>query len=160
MDGYDLSMLDKSLLGEALVRLRGHRSQRQVAKRAGVPTGTWCQWEKGKRQPRDSQIEKILIGLGCSFDDLTLTIWRIQTERFKLRGSEVKSFAKPQGEGDILKRAEGLLDIDLDRMPEDARPALRRMRQVIKALCTQVEPLLSEYEALVLALSRDQRFRR
>ena len=160
MGRYDLSMLDKSLLGEALVRLRGHRSQRQVAKRAGVPTGTWCQWEKGKRQPRDSQIEKILIGLGCTFDDLTLTIWRIQTERFKLRGSEVKSFARPQGDGDILRRADELLHLDLGNMPETARPALRRMRQVIKTLCGQVEPLLSEYEALILALSKDRTYRR
>ncbi len=147
-------MLDKSLLGEALVRLRGERSQRYVAKKARVPTGTWCQWEKGKRHPRDSQIDRILLGLNCTLDDLNLEIWKIQAERFKLRGSEALDHAAFYGDTTLLKRVDGLMQIDPYTVPESTRPALRRMREIISALCAQIEPLISEYEALLTALQR------
>ncbi len=150
-------MFDKSLLGEALIRLRGSRPQRLIARLAGVPTGTWCQWEKGKRQPRDSQIEKILEGLDCTMDDLLFEIWRIQTERFKVRGSEVSEHAALYGENSLLRRADDLMELDLGRIPDPAGAALRRMRDIIATICAQVEPLISECEALIYALNRNRR---
>jgi len=153
-------MLDKSLLGEAIIRFRGERSQRFVARKAGVPTGTWCQWEKAKRHPRDSQIEKILKGLNCTHDDLTLEMWKIQAERIKLRGSEAPDHAAFYGATTLLKRIDGLMQIDLSTVPEASRPALRRMREIIGALSTQIEPLIAEYEALLTALRRSESSRR
>lgn len=153
-------MLDKSLLGEALIRLRGEKSQRYVAKKARVPTGTWCQWEKGKRHPRESQLDKILLGLNCTIDDLTMEIWKIQAERFKLRGSETLNSASFYGDTTLLKRLDSLMQIDLHTVAESSRPALRRMREIISALCAQIEPLISEYEALLTALQRDGGSRR
>ncbi len=147
-------MLDKSILGEAIRRLRGETSQRYTAKKAGVPTGTWCQWEKGKRHPRESQLDKILLGLSCTADDLTLEVWKIQAERFKLRGSE--AHAPFCGDTSLLKRVDGLMEVDLHTVPEAIRPALRRMRDIINGLCAQIEPLISEYEALMTALQRDR----
>ncbi|NJN36285.1 MAG: helix-turn-helix transcriptional regulator [Nitrospiraceae bacterium] len=147
-------MLDKSLLGEAILRLRGERSQRYVAKKASVPTGTWCQWEKGKRHPRDSQLAKILKGLNCTYDNLTLEIWKIQAERFKLKGSEAIDNAGLYGTITLLKRIDELMQIDLHTVPEASRPALRRLREIIAALCAQIEPLIAEYEALLIALQR------
>jgi transcriptional regulator with XRE-family HTH domain len=152
-------MLDKSLLGEAIMRLRGKRSQRSVATKAKVPTGTWCQWEKGHRHPRDRQIDKILKGLSCSLDDLNLEIWKTQAERFKLQGSEALDHATIYGDTTLLSRINGLMQIDLHTVPEAARPALRRMREIIAALCSQIEPLIAEYEALFIALQRAEGWR-
>ena len=82
-------------------------------------------------------------------------VWRIQTERFKLRGSEVKNFTLPGEHRDLLRRAHEALSLDLHKVPPTARPGLRRMAEIIRTFCGQVEPLLTEYEALILALSRE-----
>lgn len=89
-------------------------------------------------------------------DDLNLMIWRIQAERFKLRGSEVKELTYHHSEaGSLLERVDEALSLDLEKVPPSARPALERMREILKILCFQVEPLLTEYEALILALTRE-----
>jgi hypothetical protein len=41
----------------------------------------------------------------------------------------------------LLKRVDGLMQIDLHTVPEASRPALRRMRgEIIGALCAQRRP--------------------
>ncbi len=97
--------------------------------------------------------------MNCTIDDLTLEIWKIQAERFKLRGSEALGHAPFFGEATLLKRLDGLMQIDLYTVPESTRPALRRMREIISALCAQIEPLICEYEALLIALQRADRSR-
>jgi hypothetical protein len=92
--------------------------------------------------------------LDCTADDLTLEIWKIQAERIKLRGSEAFDHAPLYGDTTLLKRVDALMQIDLHTVRESARPALRRMREIIGGLCAQVEPLISEYEALIIALQR------
>ncbi len=145
-------MFDKTILGEALVRLRGGRTQKKVARQAGVPSATWCQWEQGKRLPQANQIQRILQGLECTLDQLSLEAWRVQTERFREQGSEFG--AELYGESSLLKRADGLHQLDLTRAPEAVQPTLRRMRDLLGRLCSQVEPLLCEYEALLYKLNR------
>jgi len=61
-------LIDPTIVGDVLVTLRGERTQRFVAKKAGIPTGTWCQWEKGKRLPRGSKHQDILNALTKSIN--------------------------------------------------------------------------------------------
>jgi transcriptional regulator with XRE-family HTH domain len=145
-------MLDKTILGEAMVRLRGSRGQREVARQAGVPAGNWCQWERGKRMPRDSHIQRILLGLDCTFEELNLEAWRVQTERLRAQGLGAELY----GESSLLKRAQDLHQLDVDRAPAEVQPTLRRMRDLLGTLCAQVEPLLSEYESLFYNYKRSR----
>ena len=127
-------MIDKTIIGEALRQLRARRSQRHVARRAGIPTGTWCQWEKGRRMPRDEQLPKILLGLDCSMEDLQVTIWRLQGERFLLRGSDLGNLAS-SALGHTTDR------LQLRDVPPEFRNALLRVQEKLNSLEADVKAL-------------------
>ena len=146
-------MLDKAIIGEAIVRLRGHRSQRSVAKQAGIPTGTFCQWEKGKRRPRDSQIPKLLKGLDCTEDALTVMAWQIQGEKLKLKGSAIEStsfHALDKHQEQIT----ALLRENLRNANPEVRSALIRLRVSIRESGQKLMAVQADLEALILALGR------
>jgi len=48
-------MIEHELFAAAMTRLRGERSQSQVARAAGIHRGTWSDYEAGKRLPRETQ---------------------------------------------------------------------------------------------------------
>ena len=146
-------MLDKKIIGEAIVRLRGHRSQRSVAKRAGIPTGTWCCWEKGKRRPRDSQIPKLLKGLDCTEDELTVMAWQIQGEKLKLKGSAIESTSF-DALAEHQERITDLLRENIRNAHPDVRSALIRLRGSIHESGEKLMAVQADFEALILALGR------
>ena len=148
-------MCDKKISGEAIVRLRGHRAQRFVAGRAGVPTGTWCQWERGHRRPRDSQIPKLLDGLDCTADDLTVMVWQIQGEKLKLKGSAIEpttfdALAEHQERINVLLR-ENIRNAD-----PDVRSVVIRLRGSIREAGEKLIAVHADLEALILALGRSR----
>ena len=146
-------MLDKKIIGEAIVRLRGHRSQRLVAKQAGIPTGTWCCWEKGKRRPRDSQIPRLLKGLDCTEEDLAVTAWQIQGEKLKLKGSA----AEPTTFDALAKHQERITDLlreNIRNAHPEVRSALIRLRGSIRESGEKLMAVQADLEALILALGR------
>ncbi|MEM9290275.1 MAG: helix-turn-helix transcriptional regulator [Acidobacteriota bacterium] len=66
-------MLDFSNIGQALRKLRQARKlkQSEVAETAGITSPMLSAYETGKQRPSFSTIDKILVALGCSADDLT-----------------------------------------------------------------------------------------
>lgn len=64
-------MVDPRDLASALKRLRGGRTQREVAKRARIDPGAWSAYEKGLRYPRHpDRLRQIAHGLGVDLSDL------------------------------------------------------------------------------------------
>ena len=78
-----------TLSGRAIQHLRGERSQRDIARRAHVPAGTWCQWERGQRLPQAAQIPKILTGLECTHEALEAAVLACATRELEQRGVEL-----------------------------------------------------------------------
>jgi len=60
----------KPLLGKALARLRGSRSQESLAKSAGMDSGTLRRLERGKSPLRQDYVVNILRSLEVTFADL------------------------------------------------------------------------------------------
>ncbi len=148
-------LIDGTILGEAMGRLRGERSQRFACRRAGVPAGTWSNWENGQRQPRKSQIEKILRGLDCNIDDLEMEIWKVQTDRF--RGRELEPLVAIDRE--FRRRIEDLWQLDFSELTPAVERAMSRMRSRIDAMwemwTLQFEPLIGDFETLSRTLSAE-----
>lgn len=51
--------MDKAKIAERLIKLRGNRTQAEVAEAIGVTPQAYCQYESGERIPRD-EIKKRL----------------------------------------------------------------------------------------------------
>ena len=49
-----VTTLDRAYTGEKLRRLRGKRTQQEVAEAIGVTAMAICQYESGERSPRDN----------------------------------------------------------------------------------------------------------
>ena len=144
----------RKLIGKTINELRGKRSQRSVAYVADVPTGTWCQWETGKRLPRDAQFEKILFGLNCTEEDFLATFWRLQGEVFKRRGSELgkvalealATYQQPTTDYQKMVEAQSLRFRDV---PDPCLPVLLRLEQKLGGL-------EADFEALIVAMESCQ----
>ena len=147
-------MLDRDLLGAAITRIRGKRSQRQVAGIAGIPTGTWSMWEKGQRLPREGQISKICTGLSCSEDDLRVAMWEIQTERLIARGS-VAEPQKPEERGRHHRHKFKVLREQFDRMPEPVNKAMARLLKSIRENGQALNKVQADLEAVIVVVRQE-----
>jgi transcriptional regulator with XRE-family HTH domain len=67
-------MITAADVGQAMTRLRGDRTQREVAKLAGIHRSTWSSYESGSRLPTRPSQERIAVGLGTSVDDFDRAI--------------------------------------------------------------------------------------
>jgi len=63
-------MLIKVDLATALKKLRGSRTQKEVARLGGLSPSTWNQYEKARRLPKEESWPKLARGLGCSVEEL------------------------------------------------------------------------------------------
>lgn len=68
-------------LGEAIRDLRGSRSQKQVARRAGICPAAWSLYESGRRRPREETLAKIVRSLGCTRLDFETRVWQFRRRR-------------------------------------------------------------------------------
>lgn len=78
---YFLHMLFKDDFATAVKRLRGRRTQKEVAARADLSPSTWNQYEKAHRLPKEESWAKIVRGLGCSEEELCDEVVRAYQER-------------------------------------------------------------------------------
>lgn len=67
---YLHGMLIKVDLATALKKLRGSRTQKAVAEKAGLSPSTWNQYEKARRLPKEDSWPKVARGLECSLDEV------------------------------------------------------------------------------------------
>jgi transcriptional regulator with XRE-family HTH domain len=75
-------MADPRDRAEAIRRLRGGRTQKECAERAGIDPSTWSAYEKGLRQPRTQErLDQIAKGVGCTPDRLEEVTWECRNER-------------------------------------------------------------------------------
>ena len=51
--------MDKKVIAERLIKLRGKRTQKEVAKAIGVCQSTYAMYELGQRMPSDEKKKKI-----------------------------------------------------------------------------------------------------
>jgi len=148
-----------------MIRLRGDRSQRFVARKAGVPTGTYCQWELGKRLPREAQFPKILQGLGCTRDELAIEVWKIQAEQFLLQGLELPLLANAQPASRSLKLkldADWRKDLEKNLSPELVAAFERLLAHInrlggdLELSFATLEQILADFAAIVTGIKRNK----
>ncbi len=85
-------LLDPRDVGRAMARLRGSRTQSQVAEQGGLPAAQWSVYESGRRLPSAETLAKILKGLGCTEEILHDETLKARTRR--LRGEEVEDVGR------------------------------------------------------------------
>jgi transcriptional regulator with XRE-family HTH domain len=90
-------MTDPRDLAEAIKRLRGGRSQKEVAEKAGIDPSTWSAYEQGERPPRTRErFEQIARGLGCTPDLLEEVAWECRTQRLE-KGERMEATKEREG---------------------------------------------------------------
>lgn len=119
-------------------RLRGNRTQTEVAEIAGIPRSVWNRYEKGTRLASPDARRKVALGLGCSLLHLEREMWEI---RFKNLAAEEAASGSQVAEGP------GRYDLGLGDDSGDL--LLREIRGHIAGLARHLE-------ALVLVLLRNR----
>jgi transcriptional regulator with XRE-family HTH domain len=98
-------MVDPKDLGKAIQRLRGERTQKVCAERAGLSPSSWSLYESGDRNPRKDMRERIAGGLEVDPQALEETAWQIRNERLSTAAGEKAAEANGETAGDPLLRA-------------------------------------------------------
>jgi transcriptional regulator with XRE-family HTH domain len=98
-------MVDPKDLGNAIQRLRGDRTQRVCADRAGISASSWSLYESGARNPRKSMRERISYGLGLNLQVLEDAAWQVRSERLAAAGERKTAEAGGEAAGDPLLHA-------------------------------------------------------
>lgn len=111
---YELGGDTSDILGEAIRRLRGKRSQAGLARAAGLSPSCWSEYERGKRIPRRKQVDRVIKALGCSRETFERELRSVAEKR-----------DEPGGEGPF-RAADDLLK-DLDRELREVEHELDRM---------------------------------
>lgn len=68
-------------LGTAMTTLRGEKTQKDCAKRAGLDRPNWNQYEKGNLFPKADNIERIAQGLGVEVVDFAEAVVQAWSNR-------------------------------------------------------------------------------
>ncbi|HEV8578668.1 MAG TPA: helix-turn-helix transcriptional regulator [Thermoanaerobaculia bacterium] len=93
-------------LARAVKKLRGVRTQREMAEKAGIDPSTWSAYEKGKRLPRSrDRLEQIAQVLGCTLDRLEEVAWECRNERLREEAKEKAAVAAQSLPPDPLDHA-------------------------------------------------------
>lgn len=74
-------MLEARDVGKAMERLRGDRTQREVAGQARINRSSWSNYEAGRRMPSAASWPRIARGLGCSEAELDRAVLRAWWQR-------------------------------------------------------------------------------
>lgn len=74
-------MFERVDLAAAIKKLRGGRTQKEVAQRAGIDETAWSLYENEGRQPTLRSLEKVAYGLGCTVTRLEEEIWEARNRR-------------------------------------------------------------------------------
>jgi transcriptional regulator with XRE-family HTH domain len=74
-------MLEARDVGRAMERLRGDRTQRSVAGRAGINRSSWSSYEAGRRMPTPETWSRIVAGLETTMVQFDRAVQRAWAER-------------------------------------------------------------------------------
>jgi transcriptional regulator with XRE-family HTH domain len=132
-------MDDTVAQGVAIKRLRGSRSQTEVARRAGIPRSVWNRYERGKRLATEDARRKIALGLGCTLLELEREIWEVRQKRLAAEEAAASTVEEEAGEYHV------------EPADEEERPADRLLREIRE----HTNGLARHLEALVLLLLRN-----
>lgn len=127
----------------AAMRKKRGLSQKQCAAKAGVRRVTWHRWETDKRRPKRTYFEKIMRGLSCSADELGHAYAKQLLAHYEaaLGGTADETRTAYQ---EIAARLEASAALQLEELPEDLQPVMRRERDALRSMATQIELLLTE----------------
>jgi transcriptional regulator with XRE-family HTH domain len=105
-------MLEARDVGRAMERLRGDRTQRSVAQRAGINRSSWSSYEAGRRMPTPDTWGKIVAGLESTtvqFDHAVMQAW---AERLAAGAAGEAAAHPPRSAGErLLLSAEEALEL-------------------------------------------------
>lgn len=121
-------MNDPRDLAEALRRLRGRRTQREVATEAGLDPTVWSLYEGGERWPRRTSFERLAKGLGCSPERIDEEMLLVRRRRL-----EDQRWEAPGAVAEPAPTAYGF-DGDDDALRQEVRDHLEAVHQHLEAL--------------------------
>ena len=126
-------MLEARDVGRAIERLRGDRSQREVARRAQINRSSWSLYESGRRMPDPRSWPKIARGLDLTAQQLDLAVAREWLRR--VQGNDPRPTPVPEGRGAVRLSAPEAVELVAcaERIGELARHALARTRPMLEA---------------------------
>jgi transcriptional regulator with XRE-family HTH domain len=129
-------MRDPKDLASAIRKLRGHRSQKEVAERAGLDSSTWSVYEKGMRLPRNQdRFEQLARGLDCTLERLDETIWECRNERV---GKEQAQAVRPT----LAPMADPAIRTEQDRLKSTIQKGFTNIRQGVNDVLLVLEEVL------------------
>lgn len=118
-------MLIKVDLATALKKLRGNRTQKEVARRADLSPSTWNQYEKAHRLPKEESWPKLARGLDCSMEELWDEVMAAYQERTG------KAAERGSGLGPVVEQLVATMSRQIaDRLDEQANSRRQRGRTV------------------------------
>lgn len=141
--------IEQELFGAALKALRGKRTQREVARAAGMLSGTWSSYEAGKWLPRKAQRQRIFAALGCTPEDFELALWRVLSERLAPR--HVADMVESLVDNPQLNK---LVKLDLNKVPANCRSVFEELRHGLLIYSSQLSELGQGIKALFDVLGK------
>lgn len=130
-------MRDPKDLARAIRKLRGGRSQKDLAEKAGFDSSTWSVYEKGDRLPRhQDRFVQIARALGCTLERLDEVIWECRNERVQEEQAQAAAPAPaprtdpafPSNPVDPLKSA---LQMGLTQLRQGVNDVLQALEEVL-----------------------------
>jgi transcriptional regulator with XRE-family HTH domain len=98
-------MIDPKDLGKAIQKLRGDRTQKICAERAGLSPSSWSLYESGARNPRKDMRGRIAHGLEVDPQALEEAAWQVRSERLSTATGEKSGEAGGDPASDPMLRA-------------------------------------------------------
>lgn len=125
-------MLEARDVGRAIERLRGDRSQREVARRAQINRSSWSLYESGRRMPDPRSWPKIARGLDLSAQQLDVAVAREWLRRVQ---GDPRPVPVTDGRGAVRLSAPEAVELVAcaERIGELTRHALGRTRPAPEA---------------------------
>lgn len=121
-------MNDPRDLAEALRRLRGRRTQREVASAAGFDATVWSLYEGAERWPRRGSFERLAMGLGVTPD-------RLEEEMLLVRRRRLED-QRWEGAGEVAEAAPTpyAAETDDEALRREVRTHLEAVHKHLEAL--------------------------
>jgi transcriptional regulator with XRE-family HTH domain len=100
-------------LGRAIRRLRGFRTQREMAKAAKLKASAWSEYETGSRVPRGKNLARVVAALGVDGRTLEKEVIEVSSQRLAEAGLPETALPPPatlcSTEERLLHRVDGEL---------------------------------------------------
>ena len=99
-------LIDRKILAEVMIELRGARPTSACAHRADVAPAVWRSWELRNSWPQPFQFSQILKGLGCTPEQFDRAVWQRMTRRMVERGLDSFEYSENlEGPPETMRQA-------------------------------------------------------